>query len=285
MFMSAMILMRLTSAGPISTGSSSDLLAAHRRCGTAPARVFGGFDVHVGRAVAQRLRDDLVDDLDDRRVRVDDDFRNLDQVEPDLARLERFDVAVHGRQRAIRLVHAVAKQRRRSEREADLLDRQTPQQCDYFRIERIGDRDRQGAVGKEQWENVQAMRVGGVDKRGRRVLWFGVSQVDDRHVQLFAQRARDVVLGHQAQLDEAFAEPLPRGAPSESFFDRVAGHEAGVDEQLTEAGLRFSTGSVRNEHRGSGGDVLALIAAAPHGVEVPLFTHATMRARVRPRHP
>ena len=40
--------------------------------------VFGGLDVHVGRAVAQRLRDDLVDDLHDRRVRVDDGFRRLE---------------------------------------------------------------------------------------------------------------------------------------------------------------------------------------------------------------
>ena len=31
-------------------------------------------DVHVGGAVAQRLGDDLVDDLHDRRVRVDDGF-------------------------------------------------------------------------------------------------------------------------------------------------------------------------------------------------------------------
>ena len=37
-----------------------------------PHAVFGRLDVHVGGAVAQRLGDDLVDDLDDRRVRVDD---------------------------------------------------------------------------------------------------------------------------------------------------------------------------------------------------------------------
>ncbi len=37
-----------------------------------PHAIFGGLDVHVGGAVAQRLGDDLVDDLHDRRVRVDD---------------------------------------------------------------------------------------------------------------------------------------------------------------------------------------------------------------------
>ena len=72
MFMSAMILMRLTSAWPISGGSSTTSLERTVDAEPDAHAVLGRLDVHVGGAVAQRLRDDLVDDLDDRRVRVDD---------------------------------------------------------------------------------------------------------------------------------------------------------------------------------------------------------------------
>ena len=76
MFMSAMILMRLTSAWPISLGSSTTSLQRAVDAEAHSHGVFAGLEVHVGGAVAQRLGDDLVDDLHDRRVRVDDRLRS-----------------------------------------------------------------------------------------------------------------------------------------------------------------------------------------------------------------
>ena len=77
MFISAMIFTRLTSAGAISGGSCDDVLQRTVDAEADANAVLGGFDVHVGGTVAQRLRDDLVDDLDDGRVDVDDDFVGL----------------------------------------------------------------------------------------------------------------------------------------------------------------------------------------------------------------
>ena len=69
----------------------------------------GRLDVHVGRAVAQRLRDDLVDDLDDRRV-VGDAAADSSSAAAcsvrDVALGERLDVGGDRRQRAVGLVDA-----------------------------------------------------------------------------------------------------------------------------------------------------------------------------------
>ena len=71
MFMSAMILMRLTIAGPMSAGSVSTSWSAPSMRNRTRTCVALRLDVDVGGAVAQRLREDEVDDLDDRRVLVD----------------------------------------------------------------------------------------------------------------------------------------------------------------------------------------------------------------------
>ncbi len=66
-----MILMRLTSPGPIAAGKCEDLLQRAVDAKTDPHDVVGGLDVHVRRAVAHRLGEDAVDDLDDRGVVTD----------------------------------------------------------------------------------------------------------------------------------------------------------------------------------------------------------------------
>ena len=72
MFMSAMILMRLTIAGAhLGRAASSDVVQRAVDAEAHAHLVALRLDVHVGGAVAQRLGDDLVDDLHDRRVRVD----------------------------------------------------------------------------------------------------------------------------------------------------------------------------------------------------------------------
>ena len=129
MFMSAMILMRLTSAWPISGGSSTTSFSAPSMRKRTRTQSSAGLDVHVGRAVAQRLRDDLVDDLHDRRVRVDDVVdRGVVGVDRDLAGLERFDVGADRGQRAVGLVDAVAQLRGNAERDVHFVDRQRTQQ-------------------------------------------------------------------------------------------------------------------------------------------------------------
>ena len=74
MFMFAMILMRLTSPGPIAAGKLKDLFQRAVDAEANADDVVGGLDVHVRGAVAHRLGQDAVDDLDDGRV-VRDDLR------------------------------------------------------------------------------------------------------------------------------------------------------------------------------------------------------------------
>ena len=68
MSMSAMILIRLTSSGPGGVGEAEHL--AQRAVDAVPDAdpPVGRLDVDVRRPVAQRLRHDLVDELDDRRL-------------------------------------------------------------------------------------------------------------------------------------------------------------------------------------------------------------------------
>ena len=167
MFMSAMILMRLTSAWPISTGQLDDFVERTVDAEAHPHAVFARLDVHVGGAVAQRLRDDLVDDLHDRRVRVDHRLdRGARRRGSSVASvgLERFDVGVDRRQRAVGLVDAVAQLRGHAERDVHFLHRQRTQQRDHFGVERIGDRDGERAVGEHERQHVVAVRVGRVDR-------------------------------------------------------------------------------------------------------------------------
>ena len=104
MFMSDMTLIRLTSDGPIGPGQRRDLV---QRAVGADAHAHGvghRLDVHVGGAVVHGLLEDDVDDLDDRRVLVDDGLHDGVGRLRRLARLEaRFEhaqrVAEIGRRR------------------------------------------------------------------------------------------------------------------------------------------------------------------------------------------
>ena len=71
MFMPAMTLMRLTIAGPISAGSVEHVVERAVDAHPDPDLLALRLDVHVGRTVTQRLGEDEVDHLDDRRVLVD----------------------------------------------------------------------------------------------------------------------------------------------------------------------------------------------------------------------
>ena len=64
--------MRLTRPGPIAAGQLEDLLERAVDAEAHAHDVVGRLDVHVRRAVAHRLGQDAVDDLDDRRVVRDD---------------------------------------------------------------------------------------------------------------------------------------------------------------------------------------------------------------------
>ena len=75
---------------------------------------------------------------------------------------------------------------------------------------------------------------GDVDERGRVGLGRGVAQVDDRHVQLLAERAGHVVFADHALLDEQGAEPGAVGVLDHAL-ERIAGDDPGVHEQVAEA--------------------------------------------------
>ena len=66
MSMSAMILMRLTSSGPVGCRQAEHLAQRTVDPVADADPSVGRLDVDVGGAVAQRLGDDLVDQLDDR---------------------------------------------------------------------------------------------------------------------------------------------------------------------------------------------------------------------------
>ena len=68
--------MRLTSSGPVAAGRLSTSRSAPSIAVPDADPPVGRLDVDVGGAVAQRLRDDLVDELDDRCFvgRADDGF-------------------------------------------------------------------------------------------------------------------------------------------------------------------------------------------------------------------
>ena len=78
-------------------------------------------NVHVGCSIAQRLRDDLVDDLDDRRVGVDDGLDLFgEKIGGFFTRSERLDVNLDRVQCGIRLTHARPQLRRQAECEPHL---------------------------------------------------------------------------------------------------------------------------------------------------------------------
>ena len=68
MFMPARILIRLTSAGPMDAGQVEHVVQRAVDAVADPDPVVLRLDVDVGGAVAQRLGDDHLHDLDDRRV-------------------------------------------------------------------------------------------------------------------------------------------------------------------------------------------------------------------------
>ena len=78
MFISAMIFTRLDERRAHLGRQLDDVLERAVDAEPDPHAILGRLDVHVGGAVAQRLGDDLVDDLDDRGVRVDGRLGRLD---------------------------------------------------------------------------------------------------------------------------------------------------------------------------------------------------------------
>ena len=160
--------------------------------------------------------------------------------------LERFDVAADRRQRAVGLVDAVAQLRGNAERDVHFVHGQRAQERHHLGVERIGDGNGERAVGEHERQHVVAVRVGRVDERGRGRLRRRVAQVDDRNVELFAQRARDVFFADDATLDEERAEALPVRV-LRALLERVAGDDAGVHEQVAEASARLGDREVGHE--------------------------------------
>ena len=78
------------------------------------------------------------------------------------------------------------------------------------------------------------VRVGRIDECGRGRLRLGVAEVDDRNVQLLAQRAGHVVFGDDAALDEQGADALPVRLMRDEL-DRFTGDHSRMYEEVSEA--------------------------------------------------
>ena len=191
MFMSAMTLMRLTSDGPIDPGS--DVHLVQRAVGAdADAHAVGHrLDVHVGRAVAHRLLEDDVHDLDDRRVLVDDGLherflrlRGLALLEARLEHAQR--VAELGRRRVAtveRLLEVAVY--------GELDPHQRAQQLDELRVEvlgeRIRDRDLDASSVAMGRQRAQAPGVLLGEQRDDFGIDLGAAEVDDGHPELLGE--------------------------------------------------------------------------------------------------
>ena len=96
--------------------------------------------------------------------------------------------------------------------------------------------------GRTSWR----CAVGCVEKLGCRLIGFRVAQVDERDVELLAQRTRDIAFTDGTPLHEHRAEEpvalCPRGV-----FDGFAGRSARPDEQVPQARPRLEPKGVGYE--------------------------------------
>ena len=206
---SAMILMRETTPGGHPPRHGGDVLEhavdAEAHAQLAPV----GRQVDVGGAALDRLGDDLVDELDDRRVfgglvQRDDlpavffDFLEHlggladDVFEPVQARDQRGDVV------------------RRRDRDADLVAGHDRDVVDGEHVRGVGHRDEQRAlVGERHRHRLVALGDGRADEVGGGHVDREDAEVEVVEAVALGQRAREPVLGERAVFEQ---HPLGRGA-------------------------------------------------------------------------
>ena len=149
-------------------------------------------------------------------------------------RLERLDVGADRRQRAVGLVDAVAQLRRHAEREC--TSSTGSERSSAMTSTSSGSATATVSApsantnGSTSWRCASGDSTSAVASASRR----RVAQVDDRDVQLLAQRSRDVVFAEQPQRDEALPEP-PGQAAVRGVLDRLAADDAAVDQDVADS--------------------------------------------------
>ena len=97
-------------------------------------------------------------------------------------------------------------------------------------------------------ENTESVGGDRVDELRRTFLGTRIAEIEDRHRELIAQRAREIELVELTTRDEAFAEPSRR-VHLGRVLDDVARNRAGLDEKIAYAMTRLDARRIGNEHR------------------------------------
>ena len=195
--------------------------------------------MHVGRAGTHGRVQDEVDDLDDRRVLVDDRARRLFGLLRRLARNQpRFEHAQRIAEVGHRRVHLVddgldlgARREHQPDRRGELRDELVLEGLG----ERVGDRDVDADAFARDRHGPQSSRVLLGEQRDDVAVELHLAELDDVHLQLLGEHPDECALAEQAQLDEDVAEALPgTRLGRQRLPELVFGDEAAADEELAQ---------------------------------------------------
>ncbi len=171
--------------------------------------VLGRLDVNVGSAVLRRLRDEHVDELDDRRVL--DDIGDVPEIGVVVlfvrGRLhDRVDIAVDAEEVLDRL-HDL---RGRGDDHLHFGFRHRLDVVDREDVRRVGHRDDELAVFPRDRDRLVSPRDRLCDERRDRGVDDAVRQVDELEPDLVRERTDELGLGDDALLDQQAPEGLAR---------------------------------------------------------------------------
>ena len=256
MFSSAMILMREITPAAMRrctvVMSCEHAVDAEAHAQLAPV----GSQVDVGGAALDGLRDDLVDELDDRRV-----FGGLVQGDD----LGAFLAVLEGLRRLADDVFEAVQARdqrgdviRRRDRDADLVAGHDRDVVDREHVRRVGHRHQQRAlVGERHGNRLVALGDGRADEVGGGHVDAEDAEVEVVEPVALGQRARQRVLRERAVFEQHALGRRARDARAlERVVDLLARGEAHVDDHVGEEALRGAAARGLGESRlliGAGG--------------------------------
>ena len=235
MFMSAMTLMRLTSGTAIDGREGQRLVAARRRCGCGPARCLPR--ARCGRRTRGRgrLLEDQVDDLHDRRVRVDGGARTDGGVfglERRLHRLERPHRVVDEGGVLVRALDGLLDLVRRGDEQSHVEPGRRAECLPRLVVARVGDGD-VDALRREPYRERDELPGHGFGQRGDCVFFRRQGpEVGELEAQLLGQDLGQAAGREQAELYQQLTEePAGRLLLAERLVHLDFGDGTPLDEQ------------------------------------------------------